>query len=59
MQEHGRGLIGFQSITLDGDIPLPNFFRMVFASVQIIEESHVEMTLKDIDVFGSDIFAKL
>eukprot|EP00928_Gymnodinium_smaydae_P083234 TRINITY_DN66473_c0_g1_i1.p1 TRINITY_DN66473_c0_g1~~TRINITY_DN66473_c0_g1_i1.p1 ORF type:complete len:535 (+),score=88.60 TRINITY_DN66473_c0_g1_i1:37-1641(+) len=55
MQEEGKALIGFQSIRLEGEVPLPNFFRMVFSSPWTVTEKDVEQTLLDIDRIGSQL----
>lgn len=55
MQARGQALIGFQSIPLGSSDPVPNFFRMVFASVWTVTEADVEGTLADIDAAGSDL----
>jgi len=56
MQEQGKALIGFQSISLEGDVPVPNFFRMVVASAWSVTERDIEETLMDIDNIGAELF---
>lgn len=60
MQQKGQAMIGFQSIPLEGGSePLPNFFRMVFASVWSVAEADIDESLSDIDAAGAELFPTL
>jgi glutamate/tyrosine decarboxylase-like PLP-dependent enzyme len=56
MQAEGKAMIGFQSIPLDGSDALPNFWRMVFASMWSVTEADMDETLADIDRIGAALF---
>ena len=54
MQREGRAMIGFQTdVTIEnGDV---NFFRMVFASCDTVEESDIDQVLDDIAKIGETV----
>lgn len=56
MQQEGRALVGFQSIALEGDATMPNFFRMVFASTWSVSDEDVESIVSDMDRLGAKFF---
>jgi len=56
MQKEGKAMIGFQSITLEGSEPLPNFFRMVIVASWSLTSTDVETTLAEIDAIGAELF---
>lgn len=56
MQEDGKALIGFQSVPITGEKPLPNFFRLVLPSVWSVSKADLDSTLADIDNIGCELF---